>query len=204
MKRCFIFALAMAMLVTLAACSGGIDPYEVTLAAEDADHTQSTVALPTEITFKQMAVFESDDYDIKITGIIPDAPEGYILSVSVSNNTEYQEVKKTQIVYQTDEDGEKIAVGEEEIVERIGTAYLVTAETAVVNGKEIAVSFRNEVAADERSFDQILLDKKEIDGLGAITEIELQFKVYITREEDYLISEINATVYPYGDLENME
>lgn len=201
MKRFFAFLLALSIMFTFAACSGNIDPYSVTLAAGDFEYTESTVALPSDITFEKLTVCESDDYNIIIRNIKPDSPEGYILSVDLSNNTESTVTTKTEYVYATDDDGEKYIVGEEEVTVSTGLTYLFVVDSAVVNGTEVDVSFSAELAADDRTFDQIILDKAALEGLGTITEIELIFKVYITGEEDCLNSKISAMIYPYGYVE---
>lgn len=201
MKRIFVFLLTAILLLSLAACSGNVDPYAVTLAAVDFEYTESTIAPPSEITFERLTVCEGDDYDIVIRGIIPDSPQGYLLSVKIANNTETIETTKNVNIYETDDDGEKIVVGEEEITVVTGLTYLFVVDSAVVNGKEIDVSFSVELPADDSTFDQIVLDKAVLDGLGTITEIQLPIKVYISGEEDQLISNLSATIYPYGNPE---
>lgn len=198
MKRFSAFSLALAMMFILAACSHN-DPYAVTLAADDWEYTEETVALPSEITFDGLTVCEGDAFDIKITAIQPDAPDGYILAILLANNTELSTVTKTQYIYETDEDGDKHIVGEQEITESIGTTYLIVVDSAVVNGTKVDVSFSSKVGAEDRAYDQIILDSNALESLGAITEIQLFFKVYISRDTDYLVSELSATVYPYGD-----
>ena len=99
MKRIFSFLLAALMLFALAGCAQNVDPYSVTLAAADDDYTESTIALPSEITFDRLTVCESDDFDIVIRKIKPDSPEGYVLSVMLTNNAERTETTKTQYIY---------------------------------------------------------------------------------------------------------
>lgn len=198
MKRFFAFLLAVSMLLTLAACSGNIDPYSVTLAAADFEYTESTIAPPSEITFEKLTVYESDDYDIVIRSITPDSPEGYLLSVKIANNAEITETTKTVNIYETDDDGEKVIVGEEEVTVATGLTYLFVVDSAVVNGREVDVSFSTRLGADDCTFEQIVLEKAALDGLGTITKIELLFKVYVAGEEDRLVSNIPALIYPYG------
>ena len=199
MKRVFAFFTVAAVVLALAGCTGRIDPYSVTLADADDDYTESTVALPAEITFDRLTVCEGDDYNIIIRGIKPDAPEGYVLSLDIANNSEIKETTKTVYVYATDEDGEKTVVGEEEVAVSTGQVYRFAVESAVVNGKQIDVSYSVKLSADDRTFDQILLDKAALDGLGAITEIRLQFQVYAVEEEERLVSNLSAVIYPYGE-----
>lgn len=201
MKRIFSFLLAALMLFALAGCAQNVDPYSVTLAAADDDYTESTIALPSEITFDRLTVCESDDFDIVIRKIKPDSPEGYVLSVMLTNNAERTETTKTQYIYKTDDDGEKYIVGEEEVVTYTGDTYLFVVDSAVVNGTEVDVSFSSRLAADDRTFDQIILDKAALDGLGAVTEIQMTVHVYIAGEEDRLVSKFPFTIYPYGNLD---
>lgn len=199
MKRIFVFLLTAILLLSLAACSGNVDPYAVTLAEEDFEYTESTIALPSELSFKKMTVYEGDDYNIIIRSITPDSPEGYVLSVDISNNAEITETTKTVYTYKTDDDGEKEIVGEEEVTVLTGVTYRFVVESAVVNGTEVDVSFTTELGADDRTFDQIILDKAALDGLGPVTEIQLTFKVYAIDETERLVSNLSATIYPYGD-----
>lgn len=201
MKRIFSFLLAALMLFVLAGCAQNVDPYSVTLAAADDDYTESTIALPSEITFDRLTVCESDDFDIVIRKIKPDSPEGYVLSVALTNNAERTETTKTQYIYKTDDDGEKYIVGEEEVVTYTGDTYLFVVDSAVVNGTEVDVSFSSRLAADDRTFDQIVLDKAALDGLGTVTKIQMTFHVYVAGEEDRLVSKFPVTIYPYGNLD---
>ena len=199
MKRILAFFLTAILLLSLAACSQNVDPYAVTLAEADFEYTESTVALPSELSFKKMTVYEGDDYNIIIRSITPDSPEGYVLSVDISNHAEKTETTKTVYTYKTDDDGEKEIVGEEEVSVLTGVTYRFAVESAVVNGTKVDVSFTTELSADDRTFDQIILDKAALDGLGQVTEIQLTFKVYSIGETERLVSNLSATIYPYGD-----
>lgn len=200
MRRFFTYLLAASMLLTLTACSGNVDHYSVTLAAADFEYIESTIAPPSEITFEKLTVCESDNYNIIIRNIKPDSPEGYILSVDLSNNAESTVTTRTEYVYATDDDGEKYIIGEETVTVSTGVSYLFVVESAAVNGKKIDVSFSAELSADDRTFDQIVLDNAALEGLGTITKIELPFEVYIIGEEEHLNSKISAVIYPYGYL----
>lgn len=205
MKRVFALILMLAIVLTLTACYeepvSNVDQYAVTLPADFVVEVEKDNTLPTKIKFDKQTVCEGDDYDIIINGIIPNAPEGYILTVSFSNNTEARQTVKTEYIYETDEDGEKQIVGEQEVVKYDGLTYLFTVDSAIVNGKKIDVSFSTSVDAEDKAFDQIVLGKDAIESLDAITEIELFFKVFVSREEDVLISDFSIMVYPYGNLD---
>ena len=127
-------------------------------------------------------------------------PDGYTLAVSLANNTEASVVTKTVNIYETDDDGEKQIVGEQEVTETIGQSYRFVVDSAIVNGTEIDVSFSSMIATDGRAYDQIILSDESLKSLGAITEIQLFFKVYVSKDQDYLFSELSATVYPYSNL----
>ncbi len=198
MKRLFAILLALGTVFTLAACSGALDPYSVTLAAADDDYTESTVAPPSEITFQKLTVCEGDDYGIIIRGIKPDAPEGYVLSVDIANTAEITETTKTVYTYRTDDDGEREIVGEEQVTVLTGPSYRFVVDTAIVNGKKIDVAFETRLSADDRTFDQIVLDKAALDGLGVITKIELIFDVYDAEDDTQPASRISGFIYPYG------
>ena len=93
-------------------------------------------------------------------------------------------VTKTVNIYETDDDGEKQIVGEQEVTETIGQSYRFEVDSAIVNGTEIDVSFSSMVAADMRAYDQIILSDESLKSLGAITEIQLFFKVYVSKDQD--------------------
>ena len=203
MKRFFAFLFTLCMLMALSGCIEQTDPYSITLAAADDNYVETTAeTLPMEIVFDRLTVYEGDDYNIIIRGINPDSPEGYVLSMDISNNTEAKETTKTVYTYETDEDGNKQIVGEEQVTTYEGTTYLFVIDTVVVNGKEIEVSFSASLTSDDRTFDQIVLDKETFAELGAITEIQMFISVYEGDTEENLSSRFTPVIYPYGDLSN--
>ena len=198
MKKLLVTLIALSMLLTLAACTGEVDPFAVTLAEEDFVYTESTQAPPTEVVFERLSVYEGDDYSITITGIRLDDPEGITLSTRIYNNTEETTVTKTEYIYET-VDGEKQIVGEQEIVTVSGTNYRFVVASATANGIPLEVSFATELTSNDRSFEQIVLKKDADQDLGTVTEIQILFEIYLV-DGERLISTLPVTIYPYGDL----
>ena len=198
MKRFFLLVLASVMLILLAGCTEAVDPYAVTLAAADDDYVETVPTVPMEVVFTRQTVYEGEDYHIIIRSLKMDAHEGCVLSMDIANNTEKKEDTKTVYTYGTDDDGEKYITGEETVTTYTGASYQFDVNSATVNGKEIDVSFSVSLSADDRTFDQIVLPKEALEGLGQITEICLFFEISDAEKADQQTSKISTVIYPYG------
>ena len=172
MKKLASLLLALALLLSLAACGGSTgkdeeapaaeteatagqpaEP-ETADAAEDAADaadkaSEAETAAPEEPAFAEVTAADNDEYAIKITDIEPDNPFGYTLKVQFENKS----AEKT---------------------------YTLVEDTAQVNGVQCTAICASVAAAGETSDGDVTIMRDELadNGVGAFTDIELSFRVY--------------------------
>ena len=197
MKRFFALMLALTMALSLAACAD--EPAPIPTAGDEIETTAATDGATTEAyTFNELTLYESDMCSIVVTGIDAENPNGYALNLSISNNTEPEEVVKVEYVYETNEDGEQEIVEENEYTETVSTNLAFVLESAKINGTEVDVSFSSDAESGMRNYDQLVFGTDLISSLGEINEIELSFRVYDTTNPEATIATASGVVYPNG------
>ena len=197
MKRIFALMLALAMALSLVACAE--EPAPIPTAGEEIETTAATEGATTEAyTFEELTIYESDMCSIVVTDIDAENPNGYALNLTISNNTEAEEVQKVEYVYETNEDGEQEIVEEHEYTETITTNLAFVLESAKINGTDVEISFSSDAESGMRNYDQLVLDADLISSLGEINEIELAFRVYDTATPDTTIASATGVIYPNG------
>ena len=197
MKRFFALTIAALLVLSLAACGGA--PATTPTAGEIETTASTDAAAEAGITFEELSVYESDMCSIVITGIDANNPSGYVLNLSISNNTEAEEVVNIEYIYEQNEDGEYEVVEEVENVETISTTLEFVLVSAKINGTEVEASFSTDAESGMRNYDQLVFDAALIDTLGDFTEIELSFRVFDIESPETDIAVATAIVYPYGD-----
>ncbi len=180
MKRIMGMILALALLLTLAACGTTPAPTGTTAPAENGDSnetmaTTSATTLPAEtkaeeIVFEEVIAVDNEQCTIKITGINEDAILGYTLKAYLENKS-------------TDK------------------TYMFSVTSASINGVMADPLFAAEVAAGKKANESISFSDSAIDAdIGDYTDIELNFRVYDSN--DFMadpVAEQSVHIYPYGE-----
>lgn len=177
MKRITGMILALAILLTLAACgtatpaptgNGGSDTGTTTAVPDETTVPAETKA--DEISFEEVVAVDNEYCTIKITSVDEDAIFGYTLKAYLENKS----ADKT---------------------------YMFAVTSASINGVMADPLFASEVAAGKKANESILFSDSGMDAdIGEYTDIELNFRVYDSN--DFMadpVAEQTVHIYPYGE-----
>lgn len=182
MKKLIVCILALAMLLSFAACGAPQtnDPDtttagSATTAAGDAETTaagsETTAAGADEVEFQEVTVVDNEHCVIKVTGIEPDNMWGFTLNMYLENKS----ADKT---------------------------FMFSVDSAAVNGVQTAPLFASEVAPGKKANETLSFTDADLEENGIVkyTDIELAFRVYDSN--DWLAEEVaepSVHIYPYGE-----
>ena len=189
MKKAVSMVLAIAMLMSLAACGGSeqqandsknstkaeistTEAADTESEAPENNQIEETAAennQAEELAFEEITVVDNDQCLIKITGIDPDNMWGYTLEAYMENKS-----------------GDK--------------TYMFTVTNAAVNGVQSDPGFATEITAGKKSNEEINFSDDALSEIGDFTDIELSFKVYDSDDWSAdAVAEETIHVYPYGE-----
>lgn len=176
MRKITAMILALALLLTLAACGTttpaptGNNGSSKETTASTQETTPSAETKADEISFEEVVAVDNDQCTIKITAIEEDAFFGYTLKAYLENKSADKN-------------------------------YMFSITSASINGVMADPLFASEVAAGKKANESISFSDSAFDvDIGAYTDIQLNFKVYDS--DDFMadpVAEQTVHIYPYGE-----
>jgi len=171
MKKFLTFLCAFALVLAMAACSVDPDTDTDKSGLGNFANVGKNETEPALAEFEEIVVVDNENCNIRITGIEPDSLWGYSLKVLLENKSD-------------------------------NVTFMFSVESAAINNVSADPFFASEVAPGKKANETITfpVDELKENGVGDITDIQLDFNVYDSNDWTADSVAVASThVYPYGE-----